>query len=327
MARRKVAPVRSLQFDLLWVNSWELAIEFHDLARRIPAAAVMDANPFTFNSQIRRRRQTGWKRGVSQYLHHRAFSRAAPAFDFFLPMGSDCADSLCEQYGIPRECCFVTLAPQDTPQWIPDSRCSETPRRLLFAGNDFTRKGGDFLLELFRTQLVGRYSLTIASNDPAVSARPLPEGVLLRRGLNREQMRQVYAENDIFLFPTQQDFMPQVVAEALTMGLPCIANNVGGIRDLVHEGKTGFLMEVGASPTVWAERIDRLSQICEFRRMSANARKFAEDMLDVRRFDTMIADVVKKMLGGFQSPVPRGEVKRKSRATITKSSYPPLRAK
>ena len=70
------------------------------------------------------------------------------------------------------------------------------------------------------------------------------------RGRSRDQLVQIYQQSDVFLFPTQQDYMPQVLAEALSTGLPCIANNVGAIRDLVRDGETGFLMSRNIRPSV-----------------------------------------------------------------------------
>ena len=301
IARCKTGPVLQQPFDILLMNSWEFVVEFQDLTRRIPSAVVMDSVPATVNAQLRARGVGGWKRWLSHSVHHRAFRKAASNCDFFLPMGSDCADALHHDYGIRRDACLVTLAPQDTSVWSPPTRVCRHPLRLLFVGNDFVRKGGDFLLRLYTDHLAGRYQLTIASNDPELAKRPLPAGVQWLQGRTREQLRQVYGESDLFVFPTRQDYMPQVLAEALTMGVPCLANDVGGIRDLVRDGETGFLMRVEDPPAAWAERLDRLTNDFDaLSRMSTAARRFAEQRLNIRRFETMIENVVHKLRSAAQ---------------------------
>lgn len=47
---------------------------------------------------------------------------------------------------------------------------------------------------------------------------------------------------DIFLYTSQWDGMPNVLLEAVSLGLPVIASDVGGIRELIVHKKTGFLI-------------------------------------------------------------------------------------
>ena len=295
MAHRKARPFKGRQFDLLLVNSWEHVVAFRHLAHQMPAAAMLDSVPATTNCQLRRRGMGGWRRWLSHQVHHRPFAMAAGEFEVFLPLGSDCATSLQHDYGVSPERCFVTLAPQDLESWKPASRRYAPPMRLLFAGNDFARKGGDFLLRLYSEHLAGAFTLTIASNDSTLSGRQLPPGVEWLRGRNREQLLEVYRANDVFVFPTRQDYMPQVLAEALAAGLPCLASDIGGIRDLVHEGQTGFLMPLDAPAELWAARLHRLAaDPVELARLSARARQFAEQKLGLDRFERLIADVIER---------------------------------
>lgn len=296
IARRKVSPLLGQQFDALLVNSWELVSEFQDLARRLPAAVLMDSVPANVNSQLIDRGQKGWRRSLAHQLQHRSFRRAARHFRFFLPTGSDTVASLVRDYGIPRERCFITLQPQDLTVWSPGAHVSTPPLKLLFVGNDFLRKGGDFLLRLYAKHLAGEFTLTIASRDPGLEGRPLPEGVTWLRDRNREQLLEVYRASDLFVFPTQQDYMPQVLAEALSTGVPCMANDIGGIRDLVRDGETGFLMRPDASMEAWAERLRYLSSHPEeLSCMAAGARRFAEENLGMDRFKALVSTVIDRL--------------------------------
>ena len=299
IARQKVRPVLNRHFDILLVNSWEFVIAFRSLARKIPAAALIDSVPATVDAQLRRRGCGGWKRNLSAHFHHHAFGGAVRSYQYFLPMGSDSADSLENCYQVKPENCFVTLAPQNLDFWKPGPRTFSPRLRLLFVANDFARKGGDFLLRLYAGHLAGTCTLTIASNDPSLERRALPPGVVWKRGCDRAELRQVYRESDLFLFPMLQDFMPQVLAEALATGLPCIANDVGGIRDLVHDDQNGFLMPYDSTEKLWADRIaDLRSNPVELARLARGARAFAIERLGMRRFEEVLCKVLNRLRSG-----------------------------
>ncbi len=296
IARQKARQAINKPFDLLLVHGWEMAVAFRNLATQMPAAAMMDAVPATIDAQRRQQGFKGWKRRLSHEVHHRAFAKAAREFDLFLPKGSDCADSLVRDYGIPRDRCFVTLVPQDLEHWTPGHKNASSPIQLLFVGNDFARKGGEFLLRLYAEHLSGKCSLTLASNDPTLEGKTLPPGVQWLRGRSREQLLDVYRASDIFVFPTQQDYTPQVLGEALAAGLPCLVCDLVGVRDLVRNGETGFLIPHDAPTDVWAAHVKRLiANPGELSRMSACARRYAEDNLGLARFESLVAEVVDRL--------------------------------
>jgi glycosyltransferase involved in cell wall biosynthesis len=246
--------------------------------------------------QIRLREGGSWKRAVAHQIHHRAFRAAAGRIECWLPWTSDCARSLERDYGVDPGQCVVTLTPQDTAWWAAPPRSFAHPWRAVFAGNDFERKGGEFLLRLYEGHLANECSLTILSNDRALEGRQLPAGVEWKRGATREQVRDAYWNSDLCLLPTRQDFAPMVVAEAAAAGLPSIATDVGGVPDLIQDGQSGYAMPREASIEQWAERIHGLFAKPEtLRSMSERARSFAEEYLSLERFDKLVANVVERL--------------------------------
>ena len=297
IARRKVLEEARGTYDLLMVNCWEFVVCFRNLSRRLPTVASMDAVPSMFHSQIKRASKpkglSALKRGLSHLVHHRSFATTVGAVDLFLPQSGDCARALEEDYGVRPERCFITLAPEDLDLWKPARRLRRGPLRLLFVGNDFTRKGGGFLLRLLAEHLTPACTLTIASNDPALSGQGLPSGVEVLRARNRDQLLEVYQSSDVFVFPTRRDFIPQVVCEALAVGLPCVATDVGAIRELVRDNENGYLMPYDAPVEAWAARINSLvANADEVERMSRSARRFAEENLSVLRYQELIQNVI-----------------------------------
>jgi len=51
--------------------------------------------------------------------------------------------------------------------------------------------------------------------------------------------------SDIFIFPSLSEGMPNALLEAMACGLPVIASNIGGVIDILEDGKSGILFEAG----------------------------------------------------------------------------------
>ncbi|MFI3283608.1 MAG: glycosyltransferase family 4 protein [Erysipelotrichaceae bacterium] len=63
----------------------------------------------------------------------------------------------------------------------------------------------------------------------------------------REDIYQIYHLANLFIFPSKREGLPVSLIEAMAAGLIPIVTNVRGNRDVVENGKTGFIIEVGDS--------------------------------------------------------------------------------
>ena len=86
-----------------------------------------------------------------------------------------------------------------------------------------------------------------------------------------EQLATAYASMDVFVHPGEHETFCQAVQEAMASGLPVIAPNAGGPRDLVAPYRTGLLLEVDAFEAKLSESVDHL--IAERHRYSVAARR------------------------------------------------------
>ncbi len=150
--------------------------------------------------------------------------------------------SFVDDYGYREEHVAVIPPGVDVEQFLPGDRDHALPR-ILFVGGDFERKGGALLLDVFRRRLRGRAELILVTRD-AVQPQP---GVTVHHGIraNSPELRELYATSDLFVLPTLADCFSLVLMEALAAGMPVVASRVGGIPDIVLDGKTGHLLNAG----------------------------------------------------------------------------------
>lgn len=94
----------------------------------------------------------------------------------------------------------------------------------------------------------------------------------------------VYAAADVVCQVSRwEEVFGYVIAEAMSSSRPMVATRVGGIPELVEDGKTGFLVERGDAQAI-ADRILKLVADPEMRqRMGRAAREVAEAKFDLKR--------------------------------------------
>ncbi len=104
-----------------------------------------------------------------------------------------------------------------------------------------------------------------------------------------EALAQAYASADVFVFPSANEAFGLVVLEAMAAGLPVVAARVGGVADVVSEGRSGYTFAPGDVGAL-VEGVRRVSADRDrLRVMGAAARAFAETQTWPAMMDELLA--------------------------------------
>ncbi len=115
---------------------------------------------------------------------------------------------------------------------------------LLYVGRLAAEKRVDWLLPVLEANPGTR--LAIVGGGPAdASLKKKFKGTptIFTGYLDGENLAQVYASADIFVFPGANETFGNVVIEAMSSGLPVVVPNAGGVLDFVETDVSGLLFE------------------------------------------------------------------------------------
>ena len=169
------------------------------------------------------------------------------------------------------------------------SDCHPNAVILLYVGRISTEKQLHHLRPVLE-QVPGT-RLALVGDGPALPDLETEFAGLPARFLGHmqgESLAQAYASADVFVFPSALESFGLVVLEAMAAGLPVVASRVGGVTDVVEEGRTGYTFEPGdvAALVEGVRRIaiDRAHRTA----MGQAARAFAETLFWPAMMDEVI---------------------------------------
>lgn len=300
---KKISHINFLRYDLIFICGYEFLLPIRKYLKSFPVIICQDTTPILARSLVLKENysiKNYIKSRMLCLLYKAIYTPIYKKIKICLPLSSWCGQSLIRDFGVDERNVVPCYTSLDLGDWRPREKdiSDERPVKLLFVGNDFQRKGGDDLLEMFSNYLVGTCLLTIVSSDPCLDNQILPDGVMRYKSIPHDKMNVIFADADIFVFPTKRDQFGLVVAEAMACGLPVIARNVGGISDVVKNGWNGYLLDYQSSISDFSEKIINLvndrSILLE---MGKNSRKLAENFFCEDLFDYKIHNTVFNALG------------------------------
>lgn len=73
----------------------------------------------------------------------------------------------------------------------------------------------------------------------------------------RDDVPELIARSDLLVLPSKGEGVPNVIQEAMYIGCPVLASDVGGIPEIIENGRTGWILPID-QPSLWAEKISDL---------------------------------------------------------------------
>jgi glycosyltransferase involved in cell wall biosynthesis len=216
----------------------------------------------------------GWNNRIWHGLYHqnmyRWSIRTADYGAIANSEGTTYAETCCHY--APGKFCFVPNGVEE--RFFTQRKYAENPPiTLLYVGTWLDRKGIHYLSDSFRmlATRIPNIQLTVAgcmASEETVRNRFVPEvraQVRVLPFVERERMPAIYADHDIFVFPSLVEGMPLTLLEAMASGMPVVTTNVCGMADVVEDGSNGLLVPAADAENL-AKAIERLSGSPELRR-------------------------------------------------------------
>lgn len=231
-----------------------------------PLSSTVDLPLFLqvdYTSLLSKRRNSEWKRrpGREEEYWIEQEKRLYASATKILATTENARRSILQDYGVDATKVVTVGAGVSAPYDQLD--LSRVPaydsRRILFVGKGFIGKGLDTILEAFPEvrRAIPQAQLTIVGpTDLSIS---IPGVEYLGRIADRARVREMYYEHAVFVMPSRFEPVGQVFLEAMSCGLPCIGSDLDAMPELIHDGRTGYIVPVGDSKLLAEKLINLLA--------------------------------------------------------------------
>ena len=106
---------------------------------------------------------------------------------------------------------------------------------------------------------------------------------LLTEPIPNEEMSKIYPGCDLFVLPSVKEPFGRVILEAMACGKPVVATKVGGLIDIVEDGRTGFLVDAANPDQLAAQICGLLSDRKKIRDFGRGARRRVLERFDWKK--------------------------------------------
>jgi glycosyltransferase involved in cell wall biosynthesis len=166
--------------------------------------------------------------------------------------------------------------------------------RFGYMGSLVPHKGPHVLVEAFRKLAWPQATLTMygdprTDREHTIRLRELADGdprIRFAGPYARHEIRRVHSEIDVLVAPSVwYENTPFVMLEAQAAGIPVVASRLGGLAEIVEDGKSGFLFEAGDAD-------DLAKVLARFRDDPALWSKLRRGVPPVKRMNEHIRELV-----------------------------------
>ena len=209
------------------------------------------------------------------------------------------------------------IAPQAAVVTVPNGVRVPPPRteyrdrapHVVFLGEIGERKGTFALLEAWAKlaampDVLDGARLTIAGDrgveraHATVAALGLGDVVDIRAWLSPSEVQRLLADADIFVLPSLSEGQPMAVLEAMAHGLCVVVSDVGGIPEMIEDGRSGLLVPAGDVDALQMVLRTVLADADLRHELGAGARRRVSAEFDIeviwKRFDALYTEAMSR---------------------------------
>lgn len=192
----------------------------------------------------------------------------------------------------------------------PRQRPASETVQLLFVGRFNAFKNVEMLFDVIdkllamaidniELQLVGDGAQR-SNLERLTVERNLTRYVRFTGWVDRAELVDIYRRADLFVTATTWEGMPNTVLEAMACGLPVVATNASGLRELVRDGVNGHLIDINDAQTFTERLADLIDNPYERQRMGKESRKIAEQEFAWEYIAEQYVTIYRRVLGESQ---------------------------
>lgn len=198
------------------------------------------------------------------------------------------------------------------PVSCSENRASKKPGTILFLGKLESRKGYVLLLEALPAILreFPTAQLWIAGHGEIEKGKALARklgvysSVRFLGWVSGFEKQRILDEAEILCLPSFAEGVPMAVLEGMAHALPVVATPVGGIPDVIANGRNGVLIPVGHCAAISDAIMTLLRNPRERRRLGDCAQETVRNLCSLDRVAAMLSDLYLKIW--FECETARG---------------------
>lgn len=214
------------------------------------------------------------------------------AADRIIAVSNDSKKDIMKCYNVPEDKIEVIYNGIDLNQYkktgvnIARKKYGIDGRYILFVGRISRQKGIIHLIDAVK-YLPQDVKVVLCASSPDTEeikmemeekVKLYPNIIWIDKMVTKEEIIELYSNAEVFVCPSIYEPFGIINLEAMACNTPVVASATGGIKEVVVDGETGFLVEPG-NPEDLAEHIKKLLDDRELAAtFGANGRKRVEEM-------------------------------------------------
>lgn len=238
----------------------------------------------------------GFKKSIAVSLYHATQGYPLLKYSNRVLPHTNIEKKMLEKIGCPREKMEILPNTVDTNRFVPGKKAGKL---VLFVGNFIHEKGADVMFRIAdkiskeRSDIKFVFVGNLVENSFINEIRELEKrkNVKFVSNIPEKDLIALYQAASVLVLPSMYEAFSRVAAEAQSCGCPVVATNVGGLKEVVINKKTGFLVNYGD----WGSFEEKIMSIADDKK--AKMQKDCREHI-VKNFDSAIIN--EKLIGIYE---------------------------